>query len=123
MPKSTALRPKNAPKPSPFLGAARSVDVSAPRPGDRFGRWTVVRLAPSSARYSESYRRVRVRCVCVCGAEKVLFLNDLRSGKTRGCRSNKCQMRGEAAEMVRKLAGEALGELLADRLQAGDGDG
>lgn len=69
-------------------------------PGDRFGRWTVVR----SAGFREQSGKRRARCVvrCVCGAERIAFEYMLKAGKTTGCPSRRCQRRWAGGETLRE---------------------
>lgn len=98
--------------------------MAAPKPGTRFGRWTVVGLAPSASRYTEQYRRVRVRVRCACGALRIVFLSDLQSGKSAGCKGKRCQLRWQAVDLVREVAGEGvLTEVIVERLSSEGGDG
>lgn len=48
--------------------------------GQRFGRWTVIGLAPKSAA-----GQTRWRCVCDCGREKIVQGGSLRSGSSLAC--------------------------------------
>lgn len=70
--------------------------------GNRYGRWTVARSASPARRYGEGYSRARVVVECRCGREQVVFVSDLRSGKTTGCRSVACLSRWRAAEELRE---------------------
>lgn len=45
--------------------------------------------------------RARVLVRCVCGYERLVFVSDLRSSKTSGCRSRDCLTRWQAARMFR----------------------
>jgi hypothetical protein len=48
--------------------------------GNRFGRWTVLRLGPTGAN-----RLRRWFCRCNCGTEKLLYGHALNQGKTQSC--------------------------------------
>lgn len=48
-------------------------------PGRRFGRWTVLRFAGISREKS------MWRCVCDCGARRIVKGNELTSGRSRSC--------------------------------------
>lgn len=82
--------------------------------GSTWGRWTVVKRIAPAQRYGTSYMRARVRVRCVCGEEKPVFVCDLRSGKTAGCRSRRCQDRYVAAKALRAR----LDQVIADFLKA-----
>lgn len=47
--------------------------------GQRFGRWLVRALAPSSP------RRLAYECICDCGVVRVVSAGNLRGGLTRSC--------------------------------------
>jgi len=49
--------------------------------GKRFGKWTVISLAPKKP----NKRAIMLLCGCTCGAEKVIAVNKLRCKKTRQC--------------------------------------
>lgn len=50
------------------------------KPGEAFGRWTVVRTAKPTSKNAE-----RVECVCVCGTTRVLQVWNLVLGTTKSC--------------------------------------
>lgn len=65
---------------------------SYPKTGSTWGRWTIIGRARPAKRYGETYARARVVVRCVCGREQPVFVCDLRSGRTAGCRSRRCQI-------------------------------
>lgn len=83
-------------------------------------RWTIVRNLPSVPRRvsdpGRHRRRARVRCVC--GHERVIWLDDLHSGRSSGCNSHRCSARYEIAlELERELGPRfAAAHKLHDRL-------
>lgn len=67
-------------------------------------RWTVVARAPSRVRRLSAPRvRARVFVRCVCGVERVLWLEDIQSGHSTGCESRWCAARYVAALDARKM--------------------
>lgn len=52
------------------------------RPGDRYGRWTILRRA---AGVSNARARVTWVCRCDCGAEKFIVGEQLRAGRSKSC--------------------------------------
>jgi hypothetical protein len=72
------------------------------KPGDRFGRWTVIR-ASSPAKESANDEGLR-SCVltrCVCGHEKVSSCRTLQRGKSTGCKSKTCAARWAASNELK----------------------
>lgn len=68
------------------------------------GRWTVVaRAAPMQRRPSMPALRARVHVQCVCGVERIIWLEDLESGRSRGCESRRCAARFLASQDVRVM--------------------
>lgn len=51
--------------------------------GQRFGKWTVLRMAVRTA--SDGHRRTACVCRCDCGTERVVYAQSLRAGQTRSC--------------------------------------
>lgn len=74
--------------------------------GKTYGRWIVTRSANPARRYGEGYLRARVWVKCKCGREQIVFVSDLRSNKTSGCRSLGCLQRWRAAAEIRGRLGE-----------------
>lgn len=64
-------------------------------------RWTIVaRTARGQRRPGEALReRVQVRCVC--GYERIVWLQDMQTERTTGCDSRLCAARYLAAEDIR----------------------
>lgn len=83
--------------------------------GSKWGRWTVVKYVAPAQRYG-SYSRARVRVRCVCGHEQPVFVCDLQSEKTSGCRRAACRSRWSAATDLRKRVIEQLDETISDFL-------
>ena len=80
------------------------------------GRWTIIARATSRPRRpSQPYLRARVHVRCVCGAERIVWLEDLETPeRTTGCSSRRCKARFEASRDVRAMLTEwALRELAA----------
>jgi hypothetical protein len=50
----------------------------------RFGRWTVLAIAPQSVR-SGRVRRLYWHCVCDCGCQRLVSGNSLRHGRSTSC--------------------------------------
>lgn len=50
--------------------------------GDKFGRLTVSRLLFGK---DESRKHLRVRVICACGSERVVYREHLTSGRTKSC--------------------------------------
>lgn len=74
--------------------------------GKRFGRLTVLREADDSA-----IRKTRLLCLCDCGNEKSISLDDLTSGMTRSCG---CLRREKAKALYTEdLTGQTFNELTA----------
>ena len=59
--------------------------------GDRYGRWTLVRLGPHGIRRGQ--QRSRWTCRCVCGTTQPVFLEDLQLGRSTGCADPSCRVR------------------------------
>lgn len=57
--------------------------------GDKIGRWTVIRPYVAGTRNGFSARRYYVRCVC--GHSQPAFQQDLRHGRSNGCRATACR--------------------------------
>jgi hypothetical protein len=49
--------------------------------GQRFGKWTVIRIVPEMGKYGERYWL----CKCECGSEKPVQAAGLRNGKSTSC--------------------------------------
>lgn len=49
----------------------------------RFGKWTVLRMAVRTA--SDGHRRTACVCRCDCGTERVVYAQSLRAGMTKSC--------------------------------------
>lgn len=106
-------------------------DHDAPRSSERnsvigkvFGRWTVQRRAqPMKRRVSDNGARQRVVARCVCGAERVTWLEDLFQGRSNGCRSMRCRIRHAAVSELdpvidRSMGGDARLRQLGARLKS-----
>lgn len=65
-------------------------------PGEIVGRWTIVRPYVAGMRNGFSARRYYVRCVC--GRQQPAFQQDLRHGRSSGCRSATCRHAWEKAQ-------------------------
>ena len=52
--------------------------------GDKYGRLTVMRESAPFIR-ENGYKRRLVLCLCDCGEEKIIGLNDVRTGHTKSC--------------------------------------
>lgn len=89
-------------------------------PGDRYGRWTVVR--PSGFEVQSGARRARCVVRCVCGYERVAFEYMVKGGRTTGCPSTKCRARFEAAQELGPELHALLDEKLADFMRGPDED-
>lgn len=65
------------------------------------GRWTIVaRVARGQRRPGEAMReKVLVRCVC--GLERIVWLQDMQTGRTTGCDSRACAARYLVADDIR----------------------
>lgn len=59
------------------------------RPGDVISRWTIIEDAPAGMRNGYAARRYKARCAC--GAVCIVYQQDLRHGRSKGCRSKKCR--------------------------------
>ena len=57
--------------------------------GQRFGRWTVLGIAPSSPRNAKWY------CRCDCGNEKIVRASLLRNGTSKSCGCYRSEVTGE----------------------------
>lgn len=78
-----------------------------PPPHSTIGRWTVLRYAqPAKRRANDRGVRARVYVRCVCGREKLLWLEDLLGGRSAGCRSIKCQIRNDTASSLCRMIDE-----------------
>lgn len=92
-------------------------------PGDRYGRWTVVRQAtPAQRRPSTPTMRKRVLVRCMCGFEKLAYVQDLRSGRSKGCNSARCrtthQARASLSAEVEGVVREEVERQLAEQPNA-----
>lgn len=68
------------------------------------GRWTVLaRAVPLRRRPSVPAIRARVHVRCVCGTERIIWLEDLESGRSRGCESRRCAARFLASADIREM--------------------
>lgn len=84
-----------------------------------FSRWTVLRnTAPAKRRPSESNVRERVLCRCVCGCEQIVWMEDLKTERSKGCSSTLCRSRWEAANVARVAMNAALDRWLVEAAQA-----
>tara|TARA_Y100001956_G_C4111390_1_gene182623 strand:- start:731 stop:1759 length:1029 start_codon:yes stop_codon:yes gene_type:complete len=63
---------------SPENEALRKIEVFERYKGNVFGNLTVKELV-------EEEGKTKVKCVCICGAEKVTLLTSLKSGNTKSC--------------------------------------
>lgn len=76
-----------------------------PKPGARFSRWTFVRYStPAQRRPSDHGVRQRGLARCVCGYERIVWLEDLTRGRSTGCPKGRCRARFDVAEELRALA-------------------
>jgi len=57
--------------------------------GQRFGRWSVLALHPERS----GCGRARWCCRCICGTERIVDGNNLRSGRSTSCRCVQREMR------------------------------
>lgn len=73
------------------------------------GRWTILaRATPRRRRPSQRDLRARVHVRCVCGIERIVYLEDLEQERTSGCDSRLCHARFLAVQDLRaKLRQEA----------------
>jgi HNH endonuclease len=69
------------------------------KPGDKYGRWTVIGPPPSTA-------RTRVRCRCDCGTEREVIADALRRGLSQSCGC----LRSEVARSARRDPAERFWE-------------
>jgi len=78
-------------------------------------RWTILaRVARARRRPSQPDLRERVRCRCVCGIERIVWLEDVTAGRSTGCSSRTCRARFAASAGVRDMLSRwATGELEA----------
>lgn len=53
--------------------------------GQRFGRLTVIKQAPSYITDDRVYRLTRWYCKCDCGKETIVHGINLKNGKTKSC--------------------------------------
>ena len=61
-------------------------------PGDRYGRWTVIKELVSKTKHR------RVLCQCRCGTKRAVLLQNLTGGRTRSCGcTNKATLRASKA--------------------------
>ena len=68
------------------------------------GRWTIIaRAVPLRRRPSVPAIRARVHVRCVCGVERIIWLEDLESGRSRGCESRRCAARFLASADIRAM--------------------
>ncbi len=68
------------------------------------GRWTIVaRAVPLRRRPSVPAIRARVHVRCVCGIERIIWLEDLESGRSRGCESRRCAARFLASADIKEM--------------------
>lgn len=68
------------------------------------GRWTILaRATPLRRRPSVPAIRARVHVRCVCGVERIIWLEDLESGRSRGCESRRCAARFLASADIREM--------------------
>lgn len=51
--------------------------------GQRFGRWTVLRMAARTS--TDGHKRTACVCRCDCGTERVVYAQSLRAGLTKSC--------------------------------------
>ena len=51
--------------------------------GQRFGRWTVLRMAVRTS--TDGHKRTACVCRCDCGTERVVYAQSLRSGASKSC--------------------------------------
>lgn len=56
---------------------------TTPRPGARYGQWTVVGRVRTAGDVMQ--RRPYVPCRCVCGLRQLITVHNLRTGKTSMC--------------------------------------
>lgn len=62
-------------------------------------RWTV--LGPAQPGRRRGGHRARVKCRCACGdVEQPVFIEDLRSARSKGCPSVECRTRFAAAQQA-----------------------
>ena len=64
-------------------------------------RWTIVARCARGQRRPGEAMRERVQVRCVCGFERVVWLQDMQTGRTTGCDSRICAARYLAAEDIR----------------------
>lgn len=64
-------------------------------------RWTIVARCARAQRRPGEAMRERVQVRCVCGLERVVWLQELQMGRTTGCYSRICAARYLAAEDIR----------------------
>jgi hypothetical protein len=57
----------------------RMYEARYPAIGERFNHWTVIGAAPKQGRYR------MVRCMCICGNERVIGCAAVRRGATKSC--------------------------------------
>lgn len=65
------------------------------------GRWTIVARTGRAQRRPGEALRERVRVRCVCAYERVIWLQDLQTGRSTGCDSRLCAARYLAADDIR----------------------
>ncbi len=65
------------------------------------GRWTIVARRARVQRRPGEAPRERVLVRCVCGFERIVWLQDIQTGRTTGCDSRLCAARHLAAEDIR----------------------
>lgn len=67
-------------------------------------RWTILaRASRARRRPSQPDLRDRVRVRCVCGVERIAWLEDVTSNRSTGCSSRTCRARFAASAGVRDL--------------------
>jgi hypothetical protein len=65
------------------------------------GRWTIVARRARVQRRPGEAPRERVLVRCVCGQERVVWLQDMQTGRTTGCESRLCAARYLVADEIR----------------------
>ncbi len=63
-------------------------------------RWTV--LGPASPGHRRGGSRARLKCRCSCGDERLVFVEDLTAGRSRGCPSARCRADFNAATLSQR---------------------
>jgi hypothetical protein len=68
------------------------------------GRWTILsRATPQPRRPSQQYLRARVHVRCVCGVERIVWLEDIEQKRSTGCESRRCSGRFRASRDMRDM--------------------